>query len=100
MRKGEVVFEQKGVEVPAFWSMLATNIVVSKYFHGQVGTPEREYSVKQLIERVARTITNWGVKDGYFADDESADIFYNELVYLLVNQYASFKLACLVQCRG
>jgi ribonucleoside-diphosphate reductase alpha chain len=89
--KGEVVFEQKGVEVPAFWSMLATNIVVSKYFHGQVGTPEREYSVKQLIERVARTITNWGVKDGYFADDESADIFYNELVYLLVNQYASFN---------
>jgi len=89
--KGEVVFEQKGVEVPAFWSMLATNIVVSKYFHGQVGTPEREYSVKQLIERVARTITNWGIRDGYFASDEDADIFYNELGYLLVNQYASFN---------
>ncbi len=89
--KGEVVFEQKGVEVPAFWSMLATNIVVSKYFHGQVGTPEREYSVKQLIERVARTITNWGIRDGYFASDEDADIFYNELTYLLVNQYASFN---------
>nr|WP_075447035.1 vitamin B12-dependent ribonucleotide reductase [Candidatus Kryptonium thompsoni] len=89
--KGEVVFEQKGVEVPAFWSMLATNIVVSKYFHGQVGTPEREYSVKQLIERVARTITNWGIRDGYFASDEDADIFYNELAYLLVNQYASFN---------
>lgn len=89
--KGEIVFEQKDVEVPASWSMLATNIVVSKYFHGQVGTPEREYSVKQLIERVARTITNWGIKDGYFASDEDADIFYNELVYLLVNQYASFN---------
>ncbi|CUT00055.1 vitamin B12-dependent ribonucleotide reductase [Candidatus Kryptobacter tengchongensis] len=89
--RGEVVFEQKGVEVPASWSMLATNIVVSKYFHGQVGTPEREYSVKQLIERVARTITNWGIKDGYFAGNEDADVFYNELVYLLVNQYASFN---------
>lgn len=89
--KGEIVFEQKEVEVPNFWSMLATNIVASKYFHGQVGTPEREYSVKQLIERVARTITNWGRKDGYFASDEDADIFYNELVYLLVNQYASFN---------
>ena len=71
--------------------MLATNIVVSKYFHGQVGTPEREYSVKQLIERVARTITNWGIRGGYFASDEDADIFYNELAYLLVNQYASFN---------
>ncbi|MCS7230365.1 MAG: vitamin B12-dependent ribonucleotide reductase [Candidatus Kryptonium sp.] len=89
--RGEVIFEQKGVEVPAKWSMLATNIVVSKYFHGQIGTPEREYSVKQLIDRVARTITNWGIKDGYFASDEDADIFYNELVYLLVNQYASFN---------
>ncbi|CUT04459.1 vitamin B12-dependent ribonucleotide reductase, partial [Candidatus Chrysopegis kryptomonas] len=89
--KGEVVFEQKDVEVPASWSMLATNIVVSKYFHGQIGTPEREYSVKQLIERVARTITNWGIKDGYFASDEDAEIFYNELVYLLVNQYGSFN---------
>ncbi len=89
--KGEIVFEQKEVEVPSFWSMLATNIVASKYFHGQVGTPEREYSVKQLIERVARTITNWGIKDRYFASDEDADIFYSELVYLLVNQYASFN---------
>ncbi len=89
--KGEIVFEQKDVEVPASWSMLATNIVVSKYFHGQIGTPEREYSVKQLIERVARTITNWGIKDGYFASDEDAEIFYNELVYLLVNQYGSFN---------
>ncbi|MFN3133958.1 MAG: vitamin B12-dependent ribonucleotide reductase [Candidatus Kryptonium sp.] len=89
--KGEIVFEQKEVEVPNSWSMLATNIVASKYFHGQVGTPEREYSVKQLIERVVRTITNWGIKDGYFASDEDADIFYNELTYLLVNQYASFN---------
>lgn len=89
--KGEVIFEQKDIEVPATWSMLAMNIVASKYFHGQIGNLEREYSVKQLIERVARTITNWGIKDSYFASDGDADVFYNELVYLLVNQYASFN---------
>ncbi|MBI3320592.1 MAG: vitamin B12-dependent ribonucleotide reductase, partial [Candidatus Omnitrophica bacterium] len=65
--KGEVVFEQKEVEVPAFYSQLATNVVVSKYFRGALGTPQRERSVKQLISRVANTITDWGIKDGYFA---------------------------------
>ena len=89
--KGEKIFEQKDVEIPKSWSMTATNVVVSKYFHGKLGSPDREQSVKQLIERVARTITNWGLKDGYFAGQEDADIFYNELTYLLVNQQMSFN---------
>ncbi|OYV85913.1 MAG: hypothetical protein B7Z63_04785, partial [Ignavibacteriae bacterium 37-53-5] len=62
--KGEVIFQQDNVEVPDFWSMTATNVVVSKYFHGQLGTPERETSVKQLVDRVARTFTQWGIRGG------------------------------------
>ena len=89
--KGETIFEQKGVEVPKFWSMTATNIVASKYFHGKHGTPERENSVKQLVDRVARTISSWGWKGGYFVTEEDAEIFYNELIYLLVNQYMAFN---------
>jgi ribonucleoside-diphosphate reductase alpha chain len=89
--KGEKVFEQTDVEIPDFWSMTATNVVVSKYFHGKIGTPDREYSVKQLIDRVVKTITAWGVKDGYFTSDEDAESFKMELTYLLVNQYASFN---------
>jgi ribonucleoside-diphosphate reductase alpha chain len=89
--KGEKIFEQKDVEIPKSWSMTATNVVVSKYFHGKLGSPQREQSVKQLIERVARTIYTWGLKDGYFASQEDADIFYNELTYLLVNQLMSFN---------
>ncbi len=89
--KGEVIFQQDGVEVPNFWSMTATNVVVSKYFHGQLGSPERESSVKQLVDRVARTFTKWGIKGGYFASGEDATAFYDELTYLLVNQYASFN---------
>ena len=89
--KGEKIFEQKDVEIPKSWSMTATNVVVSKYFHGKLGSPERERSVKQLIERVARTIYSWGLKNGYFATEEDADIFYNELTYLLVNQHMSFN---------
>lgn len=89
--KGEKIFEQKDVEIPKSWSMTATNVVVSKYFHGKLGSPQRERSVKQLIERVARTIYTWGVKNGYFASQEDADIFYNELSYLLVNQQMSFN---------
>src|SRR4029079_5371839 len=68
--KGEVVFEQRDVEIPKFWSQQATNIVVSKYFRGQIGTPERERSVKQLIGRVVDTITEWGRSDKYFASEE------------------------------
>ena len=89
--KGEVVFEQKEVEVPSFWSQLATNVVVSKYFRGALGTPQRERSVKQLIGRVANTVTDWGIKDGYFATPEDAEAFRAELTYLLVHQYAAFN---------
>ncbi len=89
--KGEVIFQQEDVEVPDFWSVTATNVVVSKYFHGQLGTSERETSVKQIVDRVARTFTKWGIKGGYFASSEDAAVFYDELTYLLVNQYASFN---------
>ena len=64
---GQLLFEQAACEIPAAWSQLATNVVVSKYFYGEIHTPEREHSVKQLVHRVARTITDWGIKDGYFA---------------------------------
>ena len=87
---GKVFFRQENVEVPKFWSELATKVVVSKYFYGEVGTDEREKSIRQMIHRVARTITNWGVKDGYFGK-ESAEIFYNELVWLCLNQYGAFN---------
>ena len=88
---GEKVFEQKNVEVPKFWSQTATNIVVSKYFRGKVGTPEREISVKQIVDRVAKTISKWGVTGKYFASDEDARIFEQELTHLLVNQMAVFN---------
>jgi len=88
---GEKIFEQKDVEIPKSWSMTATNVVVSKYFHGTLGKPDREHSVRQLIERVARTMYTWGLESGYFAAQEDADIFYDELAYLLVNQYMSFN---------
>ncbi len=89
--KGEILFEQKSVEVPKSWSVTATNVVASKYFHGKVGTSKRESSVKQLIERVSGTITEWGRKGKYFASEEDGLTFYSELTYLLVNQYASFN---------
>jgi ribonucleoside-diphosphate reductase alpha chain len=89
--KGEVVFEQRDVEIPRGWSQVATNVVVSKYFRGGLGTPERERSVKQLIGRVARTIHQWGVQGGYFTTPEAADIFREELTHLLVHQKAAFN---------
>ncbi len=89
--KGEVIFQQDNVEVPDFWSVTATNVVASKYFHGQLGTPGREYSIKQIADRVARTFTKWGIQGGYFASSEDASAFYDELAYLLVNQYVSFN---------
>ncbi len=89
--KGEVIFEQKDVEMPAFWSQLATNVVVSKYFRGALGTPDRERSVKQLISRVVDTITVWGKHQGYFASDDDAKAFHAELTYLLLQQRASFN---------
>ena len=89
--KGETIFEQKNVEVPRSWSQTATNIVAQKYFHGRIGTPERESSVKQLIERVAATITGYGEKGGYFATSADRDAFHDELAAILVNQVASFN---------
>ena len=89
--KGNVIFEQKDVEVPEDWSMTATNIVASKYLHGQLGTPRRETGVRQLVSRVAETIRDWGLKDGYFRSVQDAEIFHEELVHLLLNQYAAFN---------
>jgi len=89
--KGKLVFEQKDVEVPTDWSVTATNIVASKYLHGEIGTPARETGVRQLISRVAESIRNWGVRDGYFVDRESADTFFAELTHLLVNQKVAFN---------
>jgi ribonucleoside-diphosphate reductase alpha chain len=89
--KGEVVFEQRDVEIPRFWSQQATNIVVSKYFRGQIGTPERERSVKQLIGRVVDTITEWAIKQKYFATDEDLSAFSDDLKHLLVYQKAAFN---------
>ncbi len=88
---GRIIFEQKDVEIPEFWSQTATDIVASKYFSGKKNSPERENSVKQLIDRVVRTISAWGMKDGYFDSAESGQNFENDLKWLLVNQYASFN---------
>jgi ribonucleoside-diphosphate reductase alpha chain len=96
--KGEKVFEQQEVEVPTGWSQMATNVVVSKYFNGKLGTQKRENSVRQLIDRVARTIRMWGEKDGYFATLDDANIFYEELVHLLVNQKMSFNSPVWFNC--
>jgi ribonucleoside-diphosphate reductase alpha chain len=89
--KGETVFEQHDVEIPKPWSQLATNVVVSKYFRGQLGTPQREQSVKQLIGRVVDTITNWGRKDGYFTTEDDAGVFADELTHLLIHQKLAFN---------
>jgi ribonucleoside-diphosphate reductase alpha chain len=88
---GGVIFEQKDVEVPKDWSMTATNIVASKYLHGKVGTPERETGVRQLVTRVAETIRNWGLAQGYFKTPEDGATFHDELVHILVRQYAAFN---------
>jgi ribonucleoside-diphosphate reductase alpha chain len=89
--RGEVVFEQKDVEMPKFWSQMATNVVVSKYFRGHIGTPDRESSVRQLIGRVVRTLTAWGREGGYFATVEDGDAFRDELTHILLYQMASFN---------
>jgi ribonucleoside-diphosphate reductase alpha chain len=94
---GKAIFKQENVEVPKSWSALATKIAVSKYFYGDISNGNdpykggRERSVKQLVHRVTRTITDCGIKDGYFADKESAEVFYNELTWLCVNQYGAFN---------
>ena len=89
--KGELVFEQKDCEVPAFWSQMATNVVVSKYFRGPLGTPRREVSVRQMISRVVDTITGWGREGGYFATDADAEAFSDELCHLILHQKMSFN---------
>ena len=88
---GQVVFEQDNIEVPTSWSQLAAKVVASKYFYGDVETGRREHSVKQLVHRVCKAIAERGRKDGYFATDEDAEVFYNELAWLCVNQYGSFN---------
>jgi ribonucleoside-diphosphate reductase alpha chain len=88
---GKSVFEQKNVEVPKSWSMLATNVVASKYFRGTPGTPERETSVRRLVARVVDTLTRWGVEGGYFATATDRDAFHAELTHLLLRQKAAFN---------
>jgi ribonucleoside-diphosphate reductase alpha chain len=89
--QGGMIFEQKNVEVPKDWSMTATNIVASKYLHGPIGTDERETGVRQLVSRVAETIRDWGMKDGYFRSSEDAATFHDELVHLLLRQHVAFN---------
>jgi len=88
---GETVFEQKDVVIPKSWSMTATNVVVSKYFRGNLGTPERERSVRQLLGRVVDTITRWGEEGGYFAGNEDRDTFHDELTHLVLHQKMAFN---------
>jgi ribonucleoside-diphosphate reductase alpha chain len=96
--RGEVVFEQREVEIPKAWSQQASNIVVSKYFRGQIGTPEREHSVKQLIGRVVDTVTEWGRSKKYFASEEDVRAFSDDLKHLLVYQKASFNSPVWFNC--
>jgi len=90
-KDGSVAFEQLDVEFPASWSLNATNIVAQKYFRGTLGTPERETSLRQVIDRVSDTITTWGIEGGYFADDVEAEAFRDELKFILVTQRAAFN---------
>ena len=88
---GTVVFEQKDVEVPNFWTQTATDIVASKYFRGRLNSPDREVSARQMVDRIAKTIGAWGLKDGYFASPIDADNFVQDLTWLLINQYSAFN---------
>ncbi|MDR1958243.1 MAG: vitamin B12-dependent ribonucleotide reductase [Planctomycetaceae bacterium] len=88
---GELVFEQTDCEFPKTWSQLAINVVASKYFYGEPGTPEREKGIRQVILRVARTIADWGIQDGYFASPQDGENFYRDLVWLCVNQCVAFN---------
>jgi ribonucleoside-diphosphate reductase alpha chain len=89
--KGEIVFEQKGIEFPRSWSQMATNVVASKYFRGPLGSPERERSVRQLIGRVVKRIREWGEQGGYFATPDDAEAFADELSYILLHQQMAFN---------
>ncbi len=96
--KGRTIFEQRNVEVPREWSMTATNIVASKYFHGKLDSPDRESSVRQLVSRVADTIMDWGAEGGYFRSEEDARTFRDELSHLLVCQKAAFNSPVWFNC--
>ena len=96
---GAVAFEQLGVEVPSTWSVNATNILAQKYFRGTLGAPDREWSLKQVVDRVVDTITGWGRKDGYFVDDDEAEAFSDELKYLDHPPEGRLQLAGVVQHR-
>jgi ribonucleoside-diphosphate reductase alpha chain len=96
--RGEMVFEQRDVEIPKLWSQQATNIVVSKYFRGQIGTPERERSVRQLIGRVVATITDWARSNRYFATDDDLQAFSDDLKHILVYQKAAFNSPVWFNC--
>ncbi|MDH4230362.1 MAG: vitamin B12-dependent ribonucleotide reductase [Nitrospirota bacterium] len=96
--KGEVLFEQHDVEMPKAWSQMATNVVVSKYFHGHVGTSRREHSLKQLIDRVVHTVARWGMEKGYFDTPAQQGVFADELTHLLLHQHASFNSPVWFNC--
>ena len=96
--KGKVVFEQTNVEIPRSWSLMATQVVVSKYFRGPLGTPQREHSVRQMIGRVVDTIAGWGRKDHYFATEEDAQAFSDELTHILLHQKACFNSPVWFNC--
>src|ERR1700680_2363920 len=89
--KGNPIFDQKEVEVPKDWSVTATNIVASKYLHGTLGTPERESGVRALVTRVAETIRDWGLSQGYFRTPEDGTTFHDEVAHILIRQYAAFN---------
>ena len=95
---GKIVFEQNNVEVPKAWSQMATNVVSSKYFRGSLGTPQRERTVRQLISRVVDTVTAWGRADGYFAGEDDARAFSDELTHILVHQKACFNSPVWFNC--
>src|SRR3989344_5897432 len=88
---GSIVFEQKDIEIPSFWSQTAMDMVASKYFRGKINSPEREISVRQMIDRVSITIANWGKAEGRFVSDQDYENFLQDLKFLLINQYASFN---------
>src|SRR3989344_7179268 len=88
---GTVVFEQKDVDVPSFWSQTSTDVVASKYFRGKMNSPEREKSAKEMVDRVAGTISSWGWNDGYFASQEDYLNFLDDLKWILINQYGAFN---------
>jgi len=90
-QEGKIIFEQHGVEAPAFWSAMALNVVVSRYFRGHPGMPDRETSIKSLLGRVVDTIAVWGGEQGYFASEEDKSVFRDELMHLVLHQKASFN---------